>query len=74
MVRGHLPEPELRAALAGATALVYPSLREGFGLPVLEAKTDTDTEGAREEGDPGEVHARGRKREDDPQPETDVVD
>jgi len=37
VVRGHLPEPELRAALAGATALVYPSLREGFGLPVLEA-------------------------------------
>ncbi|MHC4937713.1 MAG: glycosyltransferase family 4 protein [Planctomycetota bacterium] len=37
VVRGHLPEPELSRALAGAAALVYPSLLEGFGLPVLEA-------------------------------------
>ncbi len=28
---------ELAAAYSGATALVYPSLYEGFGLPVLEA-------------------------------------
>jgi len=35
--KGHLPEEGLRAELAGATALVYPSLLEGFGLPVLEA-------------------------------------
>ena len=28
---------ELRALYAGAEALAYPSLREGFGLPVLEA-------------------------------------
>ncbi|MEM8883503.1 MAG: glycosyltransferase family 1 protein [Planctomycetota bacterium] len=37
VVRGHLPEDELRATLAGAHALLYPSLLEGFGLPVLEA-------------------------------------
>ena len=35
--KGHLPEEQLRAELAGATALVYPSVLEGFGLPVLEA-------------------------------------
>jgi glycosyltransferase involved in cell wall biosynthesis len=34
---GHVPEPELRRLLAGASALLYPSLLEGFGLPVLEA-------------------------------------
>jgi len=33
---GHLPEEQMRAELAGATALLYPSLHEGFGLPVLE--------------------------------------
>jgi glycosyltransferase involved in cell wall biosynthesis len=37
VVRGHLPDAELRRTIAGATALVYPSLLEGFGLPVLEA-------------------------------------
>jgi len=35
--KGHLPEADMRAELAGATALVYPSVLEGFGLPVLEA-------------------------------------
>lgn len=34
---GHLPEPDLRREIAGAEMLVYPSLLEGFGLPVLEA-------------------------------------
>jgi len=34
---GHVPEPELRRLLKGATAFLYPSLLEGFGLPVLEA-------------------------------------
>jgi glycosyltransferase involved in cell wall biosynthesis len=32
-----LSESQLRAAYQGALALIYPSLHEGFGLPVLEA-------------------------------------
>jgi alpha-1,3-rhamnosyl/mannosyltransferase len=32
-----LADPELRILLSGAVAFVYPSLYEGFGLPVLEA-------------------------------------
>jgi glycosyltransferase involved in cell wall biosynthesis len=32
-----LEDHELRSAYAGAIALVYPSLYEGFGLPVVEA-------------------------------------
>ena len=32
-----LSDDELRAAYSCATALVYPSLYEGFGLPILEA-------------------------------------
>ncbi len=34
---GILSDDDLRCAYAGAQALVYPSLYEGFGLPVLEA-------------------------------------
>ncbi|MDQ3702685.1 MAG: glycosyltransferase family 4 protein, partial [Chloroflexota bacterium] len=34
---GRLPTPEVAALYRGALALVYPSLWEGFGLPVLEA-------------------------------------
>ena len=34
--RGFVPEPALPALIAGATALVVPSRREGFGLPVAE--------------------------------------
>ncbi len=34
---GYVNDGERAALLAGATALVYPSLHEGFGLPVLEA-------------------------------------
>lgn len=34
---GRVSEDELRALYAGATAFAYPSLYEGFGLPVLEA-------------------------------------
>ena len=33
----HLPEEELLTVMKGATGLVFPSLYEGFGLPVLEA-------------------------------------
>ena len=34
---GYLADDDLRSAVAGARALVYPSLYEGFGLPPLEA-------------------------------------
>lgn len=34
---GYLPRSDLAAIIAGATALVYPSIYEGFGLPPLEA-------------------------------------
>ena len=32
-----MPEADKRALYAGAEVFCYPSLREGFGLPVLEA-------------------------------------
>ena len=34
---GCLPDEDLAAVMAGCGALVFPSLYEGFGLPVLEA-------------------------------------
>jgi glycosyltransferase involved in cell wall biosynthesis len=34
---GYVSEPEKVALMSGAEALVYPSLYEGFGLPLLEA-------------------------------------
>ena len=34
---GYLSREDLAALIAGATALVYPSIYEGFGLPPLEA-------------------------------------
>jgi glycosyltransferase involved in cell wall biosynthesis len=34
---GYVPEPELPALLSLAGAVAYPSLLEGFGLPVIEA-------------------------------------
>ncbi len=34
---GHITNPELSAIYSGAEALVYPSLYEGFGLPILQA-------------------------------------
>lgn len=34
---GAIPEEDLPALYSGATAFVFPSLYEGFGLPVLEA-------------------------------------
>lgn len=36
-VFGHLPEHDMPAFYTGASALVYPSLYEGFGLPILES-------------------------------------
>lgn len=34
---GHVSREDLATAYAGAAAFCFPSLREGFGLPVLEA-------------------------------------
>jgi len=34
---GYVPEEDLPALISGAVAFVYPSLYEGFGLPVVEA-------------------------------------
>lgn len=36
-IRGHMPDQDLPAVYAGASALAFPSLYEGFGLPALEA-------------------------------------
>jgi glycosyltransferase involved in cell wall biosynthesis len=35
---GRVSDEELRSLLRGATALVFPSLYEGFGLPIVEAQ------------------------------------
>jgi glycosyltransferase involved in cell wall biosynthesis len=37
MVTGYLPDADLAALYSGTACFVYPSLGEGFGLPVLEA-------------------------------------
>lgn len=37
LLTGHLPLAELPGLYQGATALVFPTLYEGFGIPVLEA-------------------------------------
>lgn len=34
---GHVPDHDLQAIYTGAAALIYPSLYEGFGLPIVEA-------------------------------------
>lgn len=36
-ILGHVDESDMPALYSGASALVYPSLYEGFGLPILEA-------------------------------------
>ena len=36
-ILGYVPEPDLAKLMGAALALTYPSLSEGFGLPVLEA-------------------------------------
>ncbi|MDO2187309.1 glycosyltransferase, partial [Escherichia coli] len=34
---GYLPDERVAELMSGARALVFPSIYEGFGLPVLEA-------------------------------------
>jgi glycosyltransferase involved in cell wall biosynthesis len=38
-LRGYVAPEDRRALIAGAVALVMPSLMEGFGLPLVEAMT-----------------------------------
>lgn len=35
---GYIPEADKAALISGATAVLYPSLYEGFGFPILEAQ------------------------------------
>ena len=37
LMTGHVPDEDLGALFTGASVFAYPSLYEGFGLPVLEA-------------------------------------
>ena len=37
---GHIPDPDLIAIYQMATCFVFPSIYEGFGLPVVEAMTE----------------------------------
>jgi glycosyltransferase involved in cell wall biosynthesis len=37
VLAGYVPDADLPALLSGALAFVFPSLYEGFGLPILEA-------------------------------------
>ena len=37
ILTGYVPDADKAALLSGATAVLYPSLHEGFGFPVLEA-------------------------------------
>lgn len=37
LLPGFIPDPDLSALYSGATAFIFPSLAEGFGLPPLEA-------------------------------------
>ena len=36
-ILGHVPKEDLGALLTGSRGLIYPSLYEGFGLPILDA-------------------------------------
>ncbi len=37
IITGHIDDHDYSALLSGAEALIYPSLYEGFGIPILEA-------------------------------------
>ena len=54
-VLGHVPHEELPALYRGARAVVFPSLFEGFGVPVLEAMACGTPVAASDRGALGEV-------------------
>ena len=37
MIIGHVSDDEIASFYSGAKALIYPSLYEGFGIPILDA-------------------------------------
>jgi glycosyltransferase involved in cell wall biosynthesis len=57
VLAGYVPDQSMPMLYAGADALVFPSLYEGFGMPVLEARAcgarvvTTDIPELREAGD-----------------------
>jgi glycosyltransferase involved in cell wall biosynthesis len=59
---GYVPDEDLPALYSGAAAFIFPSLYEGFGLPVLEARAcgttvvATDTPELREAGGEGAIY------------------
>ena len=66
---GYVPEPHLPGLYAGATALIYPSEAEGFGLPVAEAMAVGCPVVVLRGGAPAEVAGDAALRLDDPSPE-----
>jgi glycosyltransferase involved in cell wall biosynthesis len=69
----YLTEEELPGLYAGATALVYPSLYEGFGLPVVEAMACGTPVITSRTSSLGEV-AGDAARLVDPESEADIAD
>jgi glycosyltransferase involved in cell wall biosynthesis len=64
VLAGYVPDDLMPCLYAAADALVFPSLYEGFGMPVLEARTcgarvvTTDTPELREAGDEHVVYVQ----------------
>jgi glycosyltransferase involved in cell wall biosynthesis len=67
VLAGYVPDEWMPMLYAGADALVFPSLYEGFGMPVLEARTcgtrvvTTDTPELREAGDEYVIYVQPTK-------------